>query len=200
MTTLLTLDPTTLFFYSLCLSSQNHATSIKNWRSRIETDINPSAYSTSIPTVPPLSLTHGSTHSSVMLNSKWWIATDDSVIDLSGPTPKNLRTYTPMLTSKPLTNNIIKIAVDDDESKGDVYGCGLSDRDEVSGIEALAACVSPIKHRAWATNSVSNLFKYWLLQIKRSCWSENGVYNSGCWPSSPIPFPSYLAASTWTPT
>lgn len=65
-----------------------------------------------------------------------------------------------MLTSKPLTNNIIKIAVDDDESKGDVYGCGLSDRDEVSGIEALAACVSPIKHRAWATISVSNLFKY----------------------------------------
>ena len=62
-----------------------------------------------------------------------------------------------MLTSKPLTNNTIKIAVDDDKSKGDVYGGGLSDRDDVNGIEALAACVSPIKHRAWATNSVSNL-------------------------------------------
>ena len=95
-----------------------------------------------------------------MLNFKWWIATDDSVIDLSGPIPKNLRTYAPMLTSKPLTNNTIKIAVDDDESKGDVYGGGLSDRDEVNGIEALAVCVSPIKHRAWATNSVSNLELY----------------------------------------
>ena len=65
-----------------------------------------------------------------------------------------------MLTSKPLTNNTIKIAVDDDESKGDVYGGGLSDRDEVNGIEALAACVSLIKHRAWATDSVSNLELY----------------------------------------
>ena len=157
MTTLLTLDPMTLFFYSLCLSSQHHATGVKNWRSRIEADINPTAHSTSIPTVPPPSLTHGSTHSLLTSNSKQWIATDDSVIDLSGPTPKKLRTYAPTLTSKPLINNTIKIAVNDDEYEGDVHGGGLSDEDEVDGIEALAARVSPIKHGAWATNSVSNL-------------------------------------------
>ena len=82
---------------------------------------------------------------------------DDSVIDLSGPTPKKLRTYAPTLTSKPLINNTIKIAVNDDEYEGDVYGGGLSDEDEVDSIEALAAHVSPIKHGARATNSVSNL-------------------------------------------
>ena len=157
MTTLLTLDPTMLFFYSLCLSSQHHATSVKNWRSRIEADINPTTHSMSIFTVPPLSLTHGSTHSLLTSNSKRWITMDDSVIDLSGHTPKKLRTYTPMLTSKPLINNTIKIADNDDEYEWDVRGGGLSDEDKVDGIEALAACVSPIKHGAWATNSVSNL-------------------------------------------
>ena len=157
MTTLLTLDPTMLFFYSLCLSSQHHATGIKNWRSKIEADINPTAHSMSIPTVPFPSLTHGSTHSLLTSNSKRQIAMDDPVIDLSGPTPKKLRTYTPMLTSKPLINNMIKIAVNDDEYEGDVHGGGLSDEDKLDGIEALAARVSPVKHGAWATNSVSNL-------------------------------------------
>ena len=62
-----------------------------------------------------------------------------------------------MLTSKPLINNMIKVAVNDDEYEGYVHGGGLSDEDEVDGIEALAAHVSPVKHGAQATNSGSNL-------------------------------------------
>ena len=76
---------------------------------------------------------------------------EDSIIDISGPTPKKLRTY----SSKCTVNNTVKITVNDDEFE-DLYSGGLSDYDEVDGPEAIAAHNSPPKNGAQATSSVSD--------------------------------------------
>ena len=66
---------------------------------------------------------------------------DNSIIDISGPTPKKPRTY----GSKQTVNNMVKITLNDNEFEEDFYGGGLSDYDEINGPEAIAACNSPPK-------------------------------------------------------
>ena len=69
MTLLLTLNHTTLFFYTPSLSSQRHTTSVEHWRSAVDTNIHPGSNAThSAPPAP--SLTHASTHSSATSSSK----------------------------------------------------------------------------------------------------------------------------------
>ena len=74
------------------------------------------------------------------------------MIDLSGSTPKKLRTYPPKHTA----GNTVKITLNDNGLEEGPHG-GLSDWDEVEGPEAIAACNSPPKNGAWVTSSVSNL-------------------------------------------
>ena len=64
---------------------------------------------------------------------------EDSIINISGPTPKKPRTY----GSKRTVNNMVKITVNNDEFEEDLYGGGLSDYDEVDGPKAIAARNSP---------------------------------------------------------
>lgn len=156
MTSVLTLDPTTLFFHTLCLSSQRHAASVENWRTTIETSLDSNTKAPrSTSTVPPPSLTLGSTHSSATSHSKRPV--DDSIIDLCGPTPppaKKHRTRAP-ITSTAVVNNV-KITVNDDEfQEDDDRGGGLPDEYEVDGAEANAARMSPLKFGTRATSSVS---------------------------------------------
>ena len=118
---LLVLEPTTLFFHTLCFSRQCHVASVKNWRSTIETSFNsfPKAiHSTStIPTAPPL--TYTTTRPSTS-NSNRRSVVDDSLIDLSGPTPKKLRMYPPKCTA----GNTVKITLDEmDLRKAFMVGC-----------------------------------------------------------------------------
>ena len=77
---------------------------------------------------------------------------EDSLIDLSGPTPKKLRMYPPKCTS----GNMVKITLNDNGLE-EGYHDGLSDWDEVEAPEAIAACNSPPKNGAQATSLVSNL-------------------------------------------
>ena len=78
---------------------------------------------------------------------------EDSIINISGPTPKKLRTY----SSKHTVNNTVKITVNNNEFEEDLYGGGLSDYDEVDGPKAIAAHNSPPKNGAQATSFVSDL-------------------------------------------
>ena len=107
MTSLLTLDHTTLFFYTLC--SQNHTTSVEHWRTSIDTKINPGSKGASMsPTAP--SLIHTSTHSST---SKHQSAASDLVIaNLCGPTQKQPRTQGPKTTT---INSKVKVVVHDND-------------------------------------------------------------------------------------
>ena len=77
---------------------------------------------------------------------------DNSLIDLSGLTPKKLRMYPPKHTA----GNMVKITLNDDGLEEGFHG-RLSDWDEVEGPKAIAACNSPPKNGAQATSSVSNL-------------------------------------------
>lgn len=148
MTSLLTLDHTTLFFYTLCLSSQRHVASVEHWRSVIDKNLDSDSNS-----VPTPALTYVSTHSSTTSSSKRRYDAKDSIIDLCGPTPKKLRTY----HSRTIANAIVDAKVNVGKND-DWFGGGLSDRDEMNGSEAVAARLSPFKNgaRARATNSVSN--------------------------------------------
>ena len=77
---------------------------------------------------------------------------DNSLIDLSGLTPKKLRMYPPKCTS----GNMVKITLNDNGLEEGFHG-GLYDWDEVEGPKAIAAHNSPPKNGAQATSSVSNL-------------------------------------------
>ena len=78
-----------------------------------------------IPTAPLL--TYMSTHTSTTSMSKQWSGKDDSIIDISGPTPKKLRTY----GSKCTVNDTVRITLNNNnEIEEDFYGGGLSDYDE----------------------------------------------------------------------
>ena len=150
MTSLLTLDHTTLFFYTLC--SQHHTTSVKHWRTSIDTKISPGSKGAStIPTAP--SLIHTSNRSST---SKCQSAASDLVIDLCGPTPKQPRTQCPKTTTINLKVKVVVLDNDDD----DLWGGRLSDEKEMDCPEAVAAHLSPLKNGAWATSSVSNIQLY----------------------------------------
>ena len=148
---LLTLEPTTLFFHTLSSSRQCHETSVENWRLTIETSFDPILktiqLSSTIPTVPPL--TYLTTHPS---NSKQRSAVDDSFIDLSGLMPKKPRTYPP----KHIVDHTVRITLNNDEFKDKFHG-GMSDWDEMDDPKAIAACNSPPKNGVQATSSVSNL-------------------------------------------
>jgi hypothetical protein len=149
---LLALEPTTLFFYTLSSSRQHHETSVENWRSTIEKSLDPvskTVRSSTIPTAPPL--TYTTTHPSSTSNSKRRSVVDDSLIDLSGPTPKKPRTYPP----KRIVDNTVRITLNDDEFEDKFHG-GMSDWDEMDGPEAIAARNSPPKNGARATSSVRN--------------------------------------------
>ena len=151
MTSLLTLDHTTLFFYTLSLSSQRHTTSVEHWRSAVDTNIHPGSNATrSAPPAP--SLTHASTRSSATSSSKRRF---DAIIDLSGPTPKKPRNRSPKTVANAIAHSKVKVAINYDNDYGDLCGGGHSDEDEKDCSEAVAACLSPFKNGAWATNSVS---------------------------------------------
>ena len=151
MTLLLTLNHTTLFFYTPSLSSQRHTTSVEHWRSAVDTNIHPGSNAThSAPPAP--SLTHASTHSSATSSSKHQF---DAIIDLSGPTLKKLRNRSPKTVANAITNSKVKVAIDYDNDYGDLCGGGHSDEDEKDCSKAVAACLSPLKNGAWAMNSVS---------------------------------------------
>ena len=69
MTSLLTLNHTTLFFYTLSLSSQHHTTSVEHWQSAVDMNIHPGSNATHLAPPAP-SLTHASTCSSATSSSK----------------------------------------------------------------------------------------------------------------------------------
>ena len=155
MTSLLTLDHTTLFFYTLSLSSQHHTTSVEHWRSAVDTNIHPGSNATcSAPPAP--SLTHTSTCSSAKSSSKCQF---DAIIDLSGPTLKKLRNCSPRTVANAIANSKVKVAINYDNDYGDLCRGSHSDKDEKDFSEAVAAHLSPFKNGAWATNSVS-IFDY----------------------------------------
>lgn len=151
MTSLLTLDHTTLFFYTLSLSSQRHTTSVEHWRSKVDKKFNSNSNSIH----PGPSLTHASTRSSTTSTSKRRYDTGDPVIDLCGPTPKKPRTYGSRTVANAIVDSNVKVGIDYEDH--DWYGGGLSDRDEMNGSEAVAARLSPFKNGARATNSVSTI-------------------------------------------
>ena len=68
---------------------------------------------------------------------------DNSLIDLSGLTPKKLRTYPPKRTA----GNMVKITLNNYGLEEGFHG-GLSDWDEVEGPEVIAAHNSPPKNGA----------------------------------------------------
>ena len=121
MTSLLTLDHTTLFFYTL---TQCHTMSVNHWWTSMK--INPgskAAYSAStVPTAP--SLTQVSTHSST---SKCWSAVNNLVINFCGPTPKRLGTQGPKTT---IINLEVKVAIHNDDDD-DIYDGGLPNEEEM---------------------------------------------------------------------
>ena len=88
--------------------------------------------------IPTLSLIHTSTQSAITSISKQQ-STNDSVINLSCPTPKKPRTQGPKTTSK------VKVvtSVEDDYSTID-HGW-LSDKDKIDCSEAVVARLSPLK-------------------------------------------------------
>ena len=146
MILLLTLDHTTLFFYTLCLSGQHHVASIEHWQSAIDKNLDYDSNSVPTPTLP-----YVSTHSSTTSSLKGRYDAKDSVINLCGPMPKKLRPY----YSRTIANAIVDAKVNIDKNN-DWYSGGLSDRNEMNGSEATAACLSPFKNGAWAMNSVSD--------------------------------------------
>lgn len=180
MPSLLTLDPSTLFFHNLCLTRIRQSQLLDNWLANVATSLKPgrggrSARSTSTTQTAP-SLTVGSTHSSSSSKRQ------ASVIDLSGPTPKKPKTTkdhatAPKLQSKSKSKSqpaaSVKVAVkaevaderdlgvDGDDGGYDMVEVhlegGLSDHEEMQGEEQSAALASPIKSGARATSSVSTL-------------------------------------------
>ena len=191
MTSLLTLDHTTLFFYTLC--SQCHTTSVEHWRTSIDTKINPGSEGAStIPTAP--SLIHTSTRSST---SKRQSAASYLVIDLCGPTPKRPRTQGPKTTT---INSKVKVVVHDNDDD-DLWGGGLSDEKEMDCPEAVAAHLSPLKNGARATSSVSNIHLYFhiLITLIGSRLSQNRGLSRCCSSSSATPSPD-RSSGTSTPT
>ena len=91
MTSLLTLDHTTLFFYTHTLSSQHHTTSVEHWQSAVDTNIHPGPNATHLAPAAP-SLIYASTCSAATSTSKHQF---DAIIDLSGPTLKKPRNCSP---------------------------------------------------------------------------------------------------------
>lgn len=178
MTSLLTLDHTTLFFYTLC--SQHHTTSLEQGWTSIDMNINPGSSTT--PTA--LSLIHMSTHSST---SKHWSAASNLVIDLCGPTPKQPRTQGPKTTTINLKVKVVVQNNDDD----DLWGGRLSDQKEMDCPEAVAAHLSPLKNGAWATSLVCNIQLYFhlLITLIGSHSSQNQGLSRCCLSSSVMPFP-----------
>ena len=145
MTLLLTLDHMTLFFCTLCLSSQHHVASIEHWQSVIDKNFDPDSNS-----VPTPALTYVSTHSSTTSTSKCQYDANDPIIDLCVPMPKKLRTYHSRTIANAIVDSKVKVGKNDDWCSS-----GLSYRNEMNSSEAIAAHLSPFKNGAWATNSVS---------------------------------------------
>ena len=144
---LLTLDHTTMFFFTLCSPSQHHETSVDQWRTSVATKFNPSSkVSDSIPTP---SLVHTSTQSAIMSILKHR-STNDSVIDFSYPTPKKPRTQGPKTTSK------VKVVTYVEDDYDSIDHSWLSDKDEIDCPEAVVARLSPLKNGVQVTSSVSN--------------------------------------------
>ena len=144
-----------------------------------------------IPTAP--SLIHTSTHSST---SKHQSAASDLVIDLCGPTPKQLRTQ----GLKTTINSKVKVVVHDNDDD-DLWGGRLSDDKEMDCPEAVAAHLSPLKNGAWATSLVSNihLYFYILITLIGFCLSQNRGLSRCCSSSSAMPSPDH-SSGTSTPT
>lgn len=193
MTSLLTLDHTTLFFYTLSLSSQRHTTGVENWRSLIQTGIDP--VPKSVRSTAP-SLTQASTLSSATSASKRPVALDDSIIDLCGPTPKKVRTL-----ANPAVGIDVKITVkaEDDEEHEVIGGGGLSDREEIECSEAAAARASPLKYGARATSSVS-LYSFHSDHAnhddeKGPRWCQNRRLCSCCCSASPSTFRTHAGST-----
>ena len=101
--------------------------------------------------IPTPSLVHSSTHTAVMSTSKQQ-STNNSVIDLSYPTPKKPRTQGPKTT---IVKSNVKIATYIEDDYDNMERGWLSDKDEIDCPEAVAACLSPLRNGAQVTSSVS---------------------------------------------
>lgn len=132
---MLTLDPTTLFYFSLsdAPTKDKHTGLVNDWASKIE---RPHSKSGSIRSGTTPALSTGSSRS----------------------THRTTSTRPPPSSRSALSNNI-KISRDNDVieiSSGDEGG--LSDRDETRGKEREFAVKSPPKGRQRATSKVSQLY------------------------------------------
>lgn len=142
MTSLLTLDHTTLFFHTLSLSRKpNSANPIQAWRDRIDyststTSGTTSARSTS--TVPATVSTISTTSRQLKRQQS------QSLIDLSGPTPAK-RSKAAVSPKKPKALHAETTIKPEPQEPDDSLLGGASDHDELHGKELEAAKLSPVK-------------------------------------------------------
>ena len=152
---LLTLDKSTLFFWTLSNSlllqkRKSEGEDINNWAEKVPHNVAPSSHTCSNATVPSisclsvLSLTSGTSRSHSSRSSKAHSSRTDNV--------KIANRDTVDLVSTQAAAKMIAVTSDG----------GLLNNDEINGEEWLAAVNSPLKGKKWVTSDVSPL---WVM-----CW------------------------------
>jgi hypothetical protein len=140
---MLTLDETTLFYYSLSLSKDKKVSSlIKDWSKFVDNSTKPKLPSN----------THGSSTSTTLASNTQ--ARGTKVSPLTNQVAITSREEGPKSTLRS------KADLSVDEVSG-----GLSDEDEVQGAEREEAVNSPPKGKVRATNAVSHYNFNWLIHI-----------------------------------
>jgi len=143
--TMLTLDETTLFYYSLSLSKDKKVSSlIKDWSKFVDNSTKPKLPSN----------THGSSTSTTLASNTQARARGTKVSPLTDQVVITSREEGPKSTLRSKA----------DLSLDDVSG-GLSNEDEVQGAEREEAVNSPPKGKVRATNAVSHYNFNWLIHI-----------------------------------